>query len=692
MGKQSSRLVAKQDDLDLTPPEEIRARRIKRFVLLGVVIACVLGVAIYFGARPAGGAIKAWQSRRLAYQAFALIEQKKWSEANAKARDAYFLRPSEPQSWRAIARVATRTGQWPAALDWWKKVDDAHRLTAEDRRDYVSAALVTGDMWLTAKQVEALLTQTGGPSPIDIVFAGQVAARHSDPVLAVDYAQRALADKRARPKDILAAATLILSVTSPYSEPYASAWHQIEDVARDPKNPGSLDALAVLANEQALPPRPPIGANASLSLESRPTPPPTPATQEAVASAGSDTASAEAASLPVVAAAKGGPPSEPSTSSTPQSTTATQSSDALTLDLAATPAPASAGPTMSLTEVANALETHPDARPYHKLLALEVRARRDPALADQYVTDAVEHFGNAARLTQNYQGGADLADETLLALAGWLNKIGRPAKTLEVLPQARAIQRQDLFLQYVNALAALQRWSEVKDLFLSEHSVVDPMVQHMYLAVAQARMGSATGATNEWQRALQVANTPEKLLTLATNAEQNSVSDIADAAYSEAIKIAPQNRAAYTGRLRLALTAGDTAKAQTIAAEITEVWPDDAQARNQDTYLRLLLGASGDAAEAAERDAQVLVGKEPRNWQARATLGLACLRLGRKQEALVAIREPRVTGVEPPGALAVRAAILAANGYEQGARNDALLTSAKPLLPEERALIAPLLQ
>ena len=94
MPKQPSRPVAKKDDLDLTPPEEIRARRIKRFVLLGAVIACVLGVAIYFAARPVGGAIKAWQSRRLAREAFALIDQKKWSEANAKARDAYLLRPS----------------------------------------------------------------------------------------------------------------------------------------------------------------------------------------------------------------------------------------------------------------------------------------------------------------------------------------------------------------------------------------------------------------------------------------------------------------------------------------------------------------------------------------------------------------------------------------------------------------------
>ena len=101
----------------------------------------------------------------------------------------------------------------------------------------------------------------------------------------------------------------------------------------------------------------------------------------------------------------------------------------------------------------------------------------------------------------------------------------------------------------MNALAALQRWSDVKDLFLSEHSVVDPMVQHMYLAVAQTHLGSATGATNEWQRALQVANTPEKLLTLATNAEQNSAPDIADAAYPGS----DQNRADKPGRVRRAV-------------------------------------------------------------------------------------------------------------------------------------------
>ena len=617
-----------------------------------------------------GREIKSWQSRRLAREAFALIDQQKWSEANAKTRDAVLLRPTEPEAWRAAGRLASRISQWAAALDWWKKVDDAGCLTLEDRRDYIAAALMAGEVTLAARQVQVLMAQPA-PAAVDLMWAGQLASRQNDPVLAIDYAERVLADERAKPYEIASAATLVLSLTSPNSQRYAEAWKRIERLAHDPKSPASLGALVLLANEQAMPPIPEIAAQKSVSLESSVTPSAAPAIQGA--------ASAEApATKAAVASDQTNPPPTLSPSSSSQQTPATQSGGTVTLNLIPISPTSPRGRTMSLTEVANALEHHPDARPYHKLLAFEVRARQDPILTDQFVADAIQRFGNGD-------------DETLVALGGWLNKIGRPAKTLEVLPQRHAIQRQDLFLLYINALAALQRWSEIKDLLMSERSVVDPMSQHMYLAVAQAHLGSAIAATNEWQRALEVANTPEQALALAKYAEQSSVNDIADAAYSITIKIAPKNRAAYDGRLRIAIQAGHTSQAQSIAAEIAQLWPDDAEARNQDAYLQLLLGASDDKAKAAERDARLLVAKEPRNWQARATLGLARLRLGRNKEALAAIREPPVTGVEPPGPLAVRAAILAANGYEDGARNDARLVDAKPLLPEERTLIAPLL-
>src|SRR5260370_947540 len=87
-----------------------RPRRLRRRFLLALLVLGALAAAAYFGARPAGGAIKAWQSRRLAHQALTLIERKHWNEARAKARDAYLLRPTEPESWRAIARLLSRTG------------------------------------------------------------------------------------------------------------------------------------------------------------------------------------------------------------------------------------------------------------------------------------------------------------------------------------------------------------------------------------------------------------------------------------------------------------------------------------------------------------------------------------------------------------------------------------------------------
>jgi tetratricopeptide (TPR) repeat protein len=634
VAKRRSRPIAPKDDLDLTPPEERRARRVKLFVLFAAVIIIVFGVGLYFSAEPISGAIKGWQSRRLARQAVALIEQKQWNEANAKARDAYLLRPSEPESWRAIARMLSRTGQSTAALEWWKKVDEQQRLTVEDRRDFAGAALVVGELATAAKQIDALLAQRGGPAPIDILFAGQLAARRSNAVLAADYAERVMADKRAKPYEILSAATLVLSITTRESPPHLRAWKRIEDVARDPGNAASLDALAFLASKQSQAPLQASSGDISLSLGGR--------------------VPAAPRSLP-----------------------------ALTGDISLSFGPSSAtsqtATTMGLLEIANALEKHPQARPYHHLVALQLRVRHDPALTDQYVADAVERFGKGD-------------DETLGALAAWLNTVGRASKILELLPLDRAVRNQALYLQHIDALAALERWDEVKEVLMSERFPLDPVLEHMYLATARSHLGEETATSNEWQRALEAAvNNSDKLLAIATYAEQNHANDIADSAYAEATKLAPKNRAAYAGRLRVALASDHTTEAQTVAAEIVQRWPDDAAARNEDAYLRLLLGASDGAAEAAEREAQVLVAQEPWNWQARATLGLARLRLGKKQEALKAFRDIHATGSEPPRALAVRAAILAVTGYEAGARNDAQKLGAEHLLPEERALIAPLL-
>src|SRR5206468_7796186 len=130
--------------------------------LLAAVMVAALVATIYFAAPPIGGAIKGWQARRLARQAFAMIDRKQWSEANARARDAYLLRRSEPESWRAIARLASRTGQATTALEWWKKLDEEHLLTIEDRRDFAGVALAAGELATAATQIDQLLAQRRG--------------------------------------------------------------------------------------------------------------------------------------------------------------------------------------------------------------------------------------------------------------------------------------------------------------------------------------------------------------------------------------------------------------------------------------------------------------------------------------------------------------------------------------------------
>ena len=194
-----------------------------------------------------------------------------------------------------------------------------------------------------------------------------------------------LADKRAKPYEILSAATLVLSVTSPYSQRYASAWKQIEDVARDPKNPASLDALVVLASEegaaahtsnrrQPIPfAREPSRTISNACLKEPPPPRlrrPRPRPPRPTVSAGDSVATA---------ARSGGQSAD--TNRTPRLRQRLRHNRRDADSHSSRPSGTSAaGRTMSLKEVADALENHPDARPYHKLLALEVRARQDPAL------------------------------------------------------------------------------------------------------------------------------------------------------------------------------------------------------------------------------------------------------------------------------------------------------------------------
>jgi hypothetical protein len=349
--------------------------------------------------------------------------------------------------------------------------------------------------------------------------------------------------------------------------------------------------------------------------------------------------------------------------------------------------------------LANRLANHPLAKAPHKLLALDVRGAQTGASRDALIAEAIAQFRDA-----------DANDQ--LALATWLNGKNEFQKTLEAIPLEKALVSRELLLQYLDALGGLSRWNEIKQLLESERYPLDPVVQRMYLARCNAQLGEKTAAENNWQRAVEAASGDTgKLITLGEYAEKNGIVDVARQAFDAAATEAPKLRMAQQGRLRIAQRSGDTKKIHAVLADMLKLWPNDAAVQNDEGYTRLLLITSqqqqvegrnskvenGEAGQSrSDLDQLVelaakLVVKNPRSLPHRTFLALAYLKENRPADALVVYKDVTVApGALTPSALAVHAAVLAANGETEQAKSEAYQIRGDQLLAEERQLTADL--
>jgi tetratricopeptide (TPR) repeat protein len=331
---------------------------------------------------------------------------------------------------------------------------------------------------------------------------------------------------------------------------------------------------------------------------------------------------------------------------------------------------------IDLAEIMTLLRTHPGSRGYHRILAWDIARQMDPDHAETIIEKAVPAFVNAD-------------DETVFALCLWLHSMGRYSEELRVNPEERAGRRQELLLQRAEALVALGEFEKAVALMSAEHSAVAPFFEHMQLAVIRAKMGNAASAANEWQRAIDSAETTQQLLVLARFAEKNDENEVADLAYSRALVKQSRLYSAYVARLQLAESADNTQKAEQIARDIYQRWPEDSMSEMHYRYLELLVGASESETKVAEEKASLLLEKNPWHLGARMVLSLARLSLGKKAEALAAVSDKSLGKPAPP--LAVRAAALCANGWTEAGHAEAEKLVVQKLLPEERSLIAPAL-
>jgi hypothetical protein len=336
-------------------------------------------------------------------------------------------------------------------------------------------------------------------------------------------------------------------------------------------------------------------------------------------------------------------------------------------------------------DLARVLENHPLAKAQHKLLAFDLRVRANPTQREQLIARAIADW-------------KDAAPADLVALAAWLNGKGEYRREIDTIPLEKALQSRDLFLQHLDALGALGRWNEIKKLLGSERFPLDPTVQAMYLARCTSQLGEKTAAGNNWQRAREAAGGDvRKLTTLAQYAEKNGNAEIAEAAYNGAAATSPKLRVAQDGRLRLAQASRNTKKLHAVLADMLALWPNDAAIQNDEAYTRLLLlpPANGeehvDEINAIEQLAEELVQENPASLPHRTLLALARLKQHRPFAALEVYSNIQIVpNAVSPSALAVHAAVLAANGRRNDARREIEQAPLDKLLPEEYASTADL--
>ena len=321
---------------------------------------------------------------------------------------------------------------------------------------------------------------------------------------------------------------------------------------------------------------------------------------------------------------------------------------------AASPADAAQGAFPSVSELIERIEAHPRTGIQQHLLASDLRIARDPPRRAAEIQSAVDRFAGA-------KDDADLA-----SLARWLYVHGEFTRVLDVLPAARATDDRTLFFQRLDALAALDRWSDIQQVIESHQMSIDPVIEQMYLARCAQQLGQVKVRDARWAAALDAAGTdPDKLLPLGSYAQKTGSLEIALQAFRAAVQAAPESRAANEALLGALEAAGRTREERAVLAALAEHWPQDAAVRNDAAYLDALLGENE---RAALDTANELVRADPASLPHRVTLALAELRAGNNLAALDAFQgiDTAHTAMQPRQR-AVLAAVLWATSYNDAA-------------------------
>jgi hypothetical protein len=326
-----------------------------------------------------------------------------------------------------------------------------------------------------------------------------------------------------------------------------------------------------------------------------------------------------------------------------------------------------------MREIQMLLQKQPEPSDTLRLLARDIELRLHPQRRDSILDQAVADFKK-------------LGPDSLHTLMGWLNSKGEFRRVLEILPAEVTLQRREHFVQYLDALAGMGNWPEVRRLLQRKDTPLEGVYLEAYRARAAIQLNDGIGVTAHWRAALRHAEgRPDDLWFLAQYAERNGEFEQARRAYRALINTQRNPYAAYEALARMLEKQGSTIELRDVLREMVRRWPMNVALRNDHAYLNLLLAQD---LEASLQTADDLVREYPRSIPHRTTLALACYRLQYHAAALeLYLGEELDWSRILPGNRAVLIAVLAANGNTNEARQLSETLPAHLLRPEERRLV-----
>jgi len=327
-----------------------------------------------------------------------------------------------------------------------------------------------------------------------------------------------------------------------------------------------------------------------------------------------------------------------------------------------------------LEKIRHLLRAHPKASEKDRLYANTLRMQAQPA-----------RRGEVLREVQDFYSAKPPAER--LEAARWLNQQRESARVLEFLPLKEALQRQDLFLVWADAMALTRRWKELENVLDKENVPLEKLLVTIFRARAVREQGDTERANVLWNRAvLESASRPEILWYMASYAEKLRASDLAISAYRQLIRNTDTEKPAYASLITLQQKQGDTRSLRDTLQEMRERFPHDEVVQNDLAYLNLLLGEN---LSSSRQTARNLIARNPSIMAYRVTAALAALRDYQAEEAYTYYASARLKDIRvlQPSWQAIYAAILGARGKTSEARQIVKTLNPQALLPEERALI-----